>query len=235
MNSRDSSYALRLFAEGIGTALLLAIVVGSGIMGERLALGNAAVALLANAAATGAGLYVLIALLGPVSGAHFNPLVTAMTSLRGDMAVADALGYITVQIIGALVGVLLAHAMFDLPLLQLSTHARTGAGQWLSEIVAAAGLLATILLGSRARPQSLPALIGAYIFTAYWFTASTSFANPAVAIARAFTDTFSGIRPVDVPAFILAQCAGLILVVVAARTLRPAAIGAAATQALVEK
>ena len=235
MNLRDSRYAQRLLAEGIGTALLLAIVVGSGIMGERLALGNAAVALLANAAATGAGLYVLIALFAPVSGAHFNPLVSAMTCVRGEMAFADALGYITVQIVGALVGVLLAHAMFDLPLLQLSVHARTGAGQWLSEIIATAGLLATILLGSRARPQSLPALIGAYIFTAYWFTASTSFANPAVAIARAFTDTFSGIRPIDVPGFILAQCAGLILVVVAARMLRPAAIGAAVAQTVVEK
>ncbi len=235
MNSRDSLYAQRLLAEGIGTALLLAIVVGSGIMGERLALGNAAVALLANAAATGAGLYVLIALLAPVSGAHFNPLVSAMASLRGDMTVAEALGYVAAQIIGALVGVLLAHAMFDLPLLQLSAHMRTGAGQWLSEIIATSGLLATILLGSRARPQSLPALIGAYIFTAYWFTASTSFANPAVAIARAFTDTFSGIRPIDVPAFIFAQCAGLILVLVTARALRPVAIDAAVAQTVVEK
>jgi glycerol uptake facilitator-like aquaporin len=235
MNSRDSRHAKCLLAEGIGTALLLAVVVGSGIMGERLALGNAAVALLANAAATGTGLYVLIAVLGPISGAHFNPLVTAMASLRGDMIVAEALGYVAVQVIGALVGVLLAHAMFDLPLLQLSSHARTGAGEWLSEIIAAAGLLATILLGSRARPQSLPALIGAYIFTAYWFTASTSFANPAVAIARAFTDTFSGIRPIDVPAFMLAQCAGLILVVVAARALCPAAIGVAVAQTVVEK
>jgi glycerol uptake facilitator-like aquaporin len=209
-----------LLAEGLGTAALLAIVVGSGIMGERLAQGNAAIALLANAAATGAGLYVLIALLAPISGAHFNPLVTCLVAACREISVTDMLGYVVVQIAGAIIGVLFAHAMFDLPLLQFSTHARTGSGQWLSEIVATAGLLATILIGSQTRPRSLPALIGAYIFAAYWFTASTSFANPAVTLARALTDTFAGIRPQDVPGFVLAQCAATILVVAAARSLR---------------
>jgi len=209
-----------LLAEGLGTGALLAIVVGSGIMGERLAQGNAAIALLANAGATGAGLFALITLLGPISGAHFNPLVSALMWRRGELSLRELLAYVCVQIAGALLGVWLAHAMFDMPLLQVSAKARTGAGQWLSEIVASAGLLSVILLGLRARAQALPALVGSYIFAAYWFTASTSFANPAVTMARALTDTFAGIRPMHAAGFIIAQCAGLILVLAASAGLR---------------
>lgn len=197
--------ALAVLAEGIGTAALVAVVVGSGVMGERLAGGNAAIALLANAGATGAALYVLIAILEPVSGAHFNPLVTALASLRGRLATRAAVGYVLAQILGGIVGTLLAHAMFALPVLEIATKPRTGFGQFASEVVATLGLLATIRLGARARPDALPALVGAYIAAAYWFTASTSFANPAVTIARTLTDTFAGIRPIDAPAFIAAQ------------------------------
>ncbi len=200
--------ARRLLAEFLGTALLLATVVGSGIMGARLADGNDAVALLANAGATAAVLYVLIVLLAPVSGAHFNPAVTLVLRLRGELGTRDALAYSTVQITGAVAGVLLAHAMFELPLLQPGDRMRTGAAQWLSEVVATSGLIATILLGQRHRPQALPALVAAWIFAAYWFTASTSFANPAVTLARALTRSFAGIRPEDVAIFVAAQCAG---------------------------
>ncbi len=216
MNTRHA-----LLAEGLGTAALLAIVVGSGIMGAHLAQGNAAVALLANALATGAGLYVLITLLAPVSGAHFNPLVSVTIWWRGELSARHAASYIAAQVVGAIAGVFIAHAMFDLPLLQTSTHVRTGVGQWLSEVVATAGLLATILLASRARSTQIPALVGSYIMAAYWFTASTSFANPAVTLARALTDTFAGIRPADVAGFIAAQCVGAIMVVVASRMLAP--------------
>ena len=198
----------RLLAEALGTLLLLATVVGSGIMGVALSNGNEGIALLANAAATAGILYVLIETLGPVSGAHFNPAVTLAMRLRGEMTSAHAAAYITVQVIAAIVGVLLAHAMFDQPLLQPGTHARTGAAQWLSEIVATAGLLLTILLGLRHRPSAIPALVASYIFAAYWFTASTSFANPAVTIARALTQSFAGIRPEDVIGFVFAQIAG---------------------------
>ena len=198
----------RLLAEALGTLLLLATVVGSGIMGEALSNGNEGIALLANAAATAGILYVLIETLGPVSGAHFNPAVTLAMRLRGEMTSAHAAAYITVQVIAAIAGVLLAHAMFDQPLLQPGTHARTGAAQWLSEIVATAGLLLTILLGLRHRPSAIPALVASYIFAAYWFTASTSFANPAVTIARALTQSFAGIRPEDVIGFVFAQIAG---------------------------
>ena len=198
----------KLLAEFIGTALLLATVVGSGIMGVALADGNDAVALLANAAATAGALYVLISVLGPISGAHFNPVVTLAMRVRGELTTRDAVAYIAVQAIAAVAGVLLAHAMFELPLLQPGTRARTGAAQWLSESVATFGLLLTILLGSRHRPASVPALVAGYIFAAYWFTASTSFANPAVTIARSLTQTFAGIQPADVVGFLLAQLTG---------------------------
>lgn len=208
-----------LAAEALGTALLLAIVVGSGIMGERLAGGNAALALLANAAATAAGLYVLIVLLGPLSGAHFNPVVTLVQRLRGAQLPAPAALYVCAQASGAVAGVLLAHAMFELPLWQPGMRARTGAAQWLSEGVATFGLLLTLLLGARFRERALPALVAGWIFAAYWFTASTAFANPAVTLARAFTQSFAGIRPADVPMFVLAQLAGASLALLCARWL----------------
>jgi len=198
----------RLGAELLGACLLTAAVVGSGIMGEQLAAGNDAVALLANTAATVAALAVLIGLFAPVSGAHFNPAVTLSAALRGELAPRLALAYVPAQVIGCLLGAGLAHAMFDLPLLQASSHVRTGTGQWLSEVVATGGLVA-IVATSRSVEQAtwrVPLWIGA----AYWFTASTSFANPAITIGRAFTDTFAGIRPDDAPAFIGAQLAGVL-------------------------
>ena len=188
----------KLLAEFLGTTLLLACVVGSGIMGVNLSQGNDAIALLANAGATAGVLYVLIAVLGPISGAHFNPAVTLVMRLRGELRTRDAIAYIGVQVLAAIAGVMLAHAMFDLPLLQPGTHARTGQAQWLSETVATFGLVLTILLGIRHRPAAIPALVASYIFAAYWFTASTSFANPAVTLARSLTQTFAGIRPEDV-------------------------------------
>ena len=210
-----------LLAEFIGTLLLLAIVVGSGIMGERLSDGNAAIALLANAAATAAGLYVLIVLLGPISGAHFNPAVTLAMKLRGETLPATVPGYIVVQVIGAVLGVLLAHAMFDTALWQPGTHVRSGPAQWLSESIATFGLLLTIVLGLRFRERALPALVASYIFAAYWFTASTSFANPAVTLARSLTQTFAGIRPLDAPGFVAAQFVGSALALLAAHVLLP--------------
>ena len=209
----------RLLAEFVGTAALLACVVGSGIMGVNLASGNDAIALLANAAATACILYVLIVTLGPISGAHFNPAVTLVMRLRGEIASREALAYIAVQLAAAIVGVVLAHAMFGLPLVQPGDHIRTGGGQWLSEGVATFGLVLTILLGVRHRPAAVPALVAGYIFAAYWFTASTSFANPAVTLARSLTQTFAGIRPVDAPGFILAQLAGAGLALLAAYSL----------------
>ena len=208
-------------AEFGGTAMLLMIVVGSGIMGEQLAHGNVAIALLANSLATGAGLYVLITLLGPISGAHFNPLVSLMMYWRGERSTAQLFAYVTAQIAGAILGVWLVHLMFDLPMLQVGIKPRAGVGQWLSEIIATTGLLVTILLGLRARAEAIPALVGSYIMAAYWFTASTSFANPAVTIARALTTTFAGIRPIDAPGFIVAQLIATALVLIAARWLRP--------------
>ena len=208
-----------LLAEALGTMLLLATVVGSGIMGQTLSAGNDAVALLANAGATAGALYVLIALLGPISGAHFNPVVTLAMRLRGDLDTRTTAAYVFVQCIGAIAGVLLAHAMFDLPLLQPGTRVRTGAAQWLSEGVATFGLLLTILLGLRHRAQAIPALVASYIFAAYWFTASTSFANPAVTLARALTQSFAGIRPADAPAFIGAQLLGAAVALLIARAL----------------
>jgi len=214
----------RLLAEFIGTALLLAAVVGSGIMGAALANGNSAVALLANSVATAAALYVLIVLFGPVSGAHFNPAVTVAMRLRGEIGSTDAIAYVVTQVLAAVVGVILAHAMFDLPLLQPGTHARTGMPQWLSEFVATFGLLLAILLGSRRRPASIPAVVAGYILAAYWFTASTSFANPAVTLARALTQTFAGIRPEDVAAFVAAQLAGTLAALAAAAVILPAPV-----------
>jgi len=201
----------RLLAEFLGTALLLACVVGSGIMGVKLSGGNDGIALLANAGATAGALYVLIAVLGPISGAHFNPAVTLVMRLRGELASGEALAYVLVQVLAAVAGVLLAHAMFELPLWQPGDHVRSGGAQWLSEGVATFGLLLTILLGVRHRPAAVPALVASYIFAAYWFTASTSFANPAVTLARSLTQTFAGIRPGDVGGFVLAQVAGALL------------------------
>jgi glycerol uptake facilitator-like aquaporin len=207
----------KLLAELVGTALLLAIVVGSGIMGARLAAGNDAIALLANAAATAAGLYALITLFGPISGAHFNPVVTLVMRLRGELSRRDAFGYVGVQCVGAVAGVMLAHAMFGLPLVQAGTHTRTGGALWISEGVATFGLVLTILLGRVRRPAAVPVLVAAYIFAAYWFTASTSFANPAVTLARSLTQTFAGIRPQDVAAFVCAQLVGGVVGMVVAR------------------
>ena len=207
------SLPARLFAEWLGTAFLVATVVGSGIMGERLADGNTAVALLANALATGAILIVLILVFGDISGAHFNPAVTLAFTLKRALARTEAGFYVLAQIAGGVFGVVIAHLMFDLAPLTASTQARTGAGQWLAEFVAAFGLVATILGCARARPAAVPYAVGLFISAGYWFTSSTSFANPAVAIARMFTDSFSGIRPVDTPAFIAAELVGAVAAV----------------------
>jgi glycerol uptake facilitator-like aquaporin len=211
--------ARKLWAEGLGSLALLATVVGSGVMGQALSGGNVAVALLANAAATAGILYVLITALGPLSGAHFNPAVSLAMRWRGELGKLECAAYIAAQCLGALLGVWLAHAMFDLPVWQPGDRVRSGAGQWLSESVATAGLLLTILLGLRARAAAVPALVASYIFAAYWFTASTSFANPAVTIARAFTRTFAGIRPEDVAGFVSAQLAGLAMALLLLRLL----------------
>lgn len=197
-----------LVAEGIGTALLLAGVVGSGIMAEQLSDGNVALALLANAIATGAILVALILTFGPVSGAHFNPAVTLADASQGGLPWHGVPGYIAAQIVGAIAGVAAAHLMFELPLFSPSLHARTGGAQWFSEAIATFGLLSVIWGCSRRRAETVPFAVGAYILGAYWFTSSTSFANPAVTIARGLTDTFAGIRPVDVPAFVAAQLIG---------------------------
>jgi len=202
------SSSRRLAAECLGTALLLATVVGSGIMAERLAGGNVALALLGNTIPTGAILFVLITMLGPVSGAHFNPAVTLAFWMRREIKLNEALAYVGVQIIGAIMGTLVAHAMFEEILLQTSTNIRNGPAQWLSEGIATFGLVATILGTLRWRPEAVPTAVGLYITAAYWFTASTSFANPAVTIARSLTDTFSGIAPENAPGFILMQFVG---------------------------
>ena len=207
----------KLAAEAIGTFFLLATVVGSGIMGESLADGNAAIALLVNAIATGAILVVLIEVFGPISGAHFNPAVTLAFVARKELPYRTAAAFIMVQIFGAVLGVIAAHAMFDLPLLQESVKQRTGGPQWFAEGVATFGLLMTILGLLRVRPAAIPMGVGLYITAGYFFTASTSFANPAVTIARTFTDTFSGIYPAHAPAFIAAQLAGAMLAVLVFR------------------
>ncbi len=202
----------RLTAECLGTALLVATVVGSGIMADNLT-DDVALALLGNTIPTGAILVVLIAILGPISGAHFNPAVTLAFTLRGDMPRLDTLTYIPAQIIGGLLGSVIAHAMFDLDLVQISQTARTGGPQWIAEVVATFGLVGTILAGVKFNARAIPWLVGLYITAAYWFTASTSFANPAVAIGRAISDTFAGIRPGDLPGFIIAQIIGSVLAV----------------------
>lgn len=198
----------RLAAETLGTALLLAIVIGSGIMGERLAGGNTAIALLGNTLATGAGLVVLIAAFGPVSGAHFNPAVTLVFALRREIGWRAAGAYVAAQLAGAVAGVLAAHAMFAEPMVQISGKLRDGPAQGFSEAMATFGLVTAILATVRVRPQMVPAVVGLYITSAYWFTASTSFANPAVTLARSLSDTFAGIAPQSVPLFLLAQSAG---------------------------
>jgi glycerol uptake facilitator-like aquaporin len=197
-----------LAAEGLGTGLLVATVVGSGIMAAKLAGGNMAIALLGNTIPTGAILVVLITILGPMSGAHFNPAVSLVMAMRGDLTWRELGPYVVAQIVGGCLGTLVAHAMFDLPLFQLSATARTGAAQWFAEFVAAFGLIGTILGGMRYAPAGVPMLVGLYITAAYWFTASTSFANPAVTIARALSDTFAGIDPFHAGGFIVAQVLG---------------------------
>jgi glycerol uptake facilitator-like aquaporin len=198
----------RLAAEALGTALLVATVVGSGVMGERLAGGNVALALLGNTLPTGAILVVLILALGPISGAHFNPAVSLVMSLRKDHPWGEFVPYSLAQVAGGCAGTLVAHGMFELPLLELGLKARTGPAQWFAEFVATFGLLVVILAVSRFRSGAIPVAVGLYITAAYWFTASTSFANPAVTVARALTRSFSGIAPGDVPMFVVAQCAG---------------------------
>lgn len=195
----------KLFAEWLGTLFLLATVVGSGIMAENLAGGNVAIALLGNTIPTGAILVVLILVFGPISGAHFNPAVTLAFFIRKEISAKDSSLYVVVQIIGGIAGVFIAHLMFENPLIDPSTHARTGVSQWISEFVATFGLVATILGLVKSRPEAIPYAVGLYITAAYWFTSSTSFANPAVTIARGFSDTFAGIDPSHVPAFIAAQ------------------------------
>jgi glycerol uptake facilitator-like aquaporin len=202
-----------LAAEAIGTALLLAAVVGSGIMGEKLAAGNTAVALLANSIATGGALFALIVMFAPTSGAHFNPVVSFALYWRGHLPGQALLPYAVAQVAGGALGVWLAHLMFDLPILQASTRLRTGIGQWTGEVVATFGLVLLILVGVRRQIASLPAAVAVYIVGAYWFTSSTSFANPAVTLARTLSDTFAGIAPADAPAFILAQIGGCLLAV----------------------
>jgi len=198
----------RILAEALGTAMLLTIVIGSGIMAERLAGGNTALALLANTAATVGGLYILIEVFGPISGARFNPAVSAVMAARGQLPGSALVPYIAAQLAGAVLGAWLAHAMFDMPLLQFSTKVRSGTGQWIAEAVATAGLLLVILRAPSGRASSM---VAAYIGAAYWFTASTSFANPAAAFGRMFSDTFSGIAPANVPAFVISQCVGAAL------------------------
>ncbi len=204
----------KLAAEALGTALLLLSVVGSGIMAADLSAGNDALALLANAIATGCMLYAIITVLGPISGAHFNPAVTLAFALRGEIPPKDACAYVAIQVPAAILGVWAAHVMFDLPILQTSTTMhRTGIAQWSAEIIATFGLLFVIFGGIKSRADAVPTLVALYITGAYWFTASTSFANPAVTLARGFSDTFAGIYPAHVPAFVLAQILGVAIAV----------------------
>jgi len=217
----------RLAAEALGTALLVATVVGSGIMAESLTR-DMAVALLGNTLSTGAILVVLISILGPISGAHFNPAVTLVFALKRDLAPRDAVLYVAAQVAGGIAGTMVAHAMFAMPLWEASLKMRTGGAQWLAEGVAAFGLVATILAGIRFERASVPWLVGLYITAAYWFTSSTSFANPAVAIARSMTNSFSGIRPVDLPGFIAAELGGAVAALVLMNwLLRAGGVGAA--------
>jgi glycerol uptake facilitator-like aquaporin len=208
-----------VLAEAIGTALLLAAVVGSGIMAERLCGGNVGLALLANAIATGGALYALIVMFGPISGAHFNPVVTLALAWRGECGRSRVLPFIVAQVVGAVLGVWLAHLMFDLPILQASTKVRTGLGIWAAEATATFGLVLLIVLGVAKQAPGLAAAVAVYIVGAYWFTASTSFANPAVTIARSLSNTFAGIAPADAPGFIVAQVVGAVIAVAAAAAL----------------
>ena len=222
----------RASAELIGTALLLAAVVGSGIMAQRLSEGNIALALLANTIATGAALVALILTFGSVSGAHFNPAVTLVSANAGELSWKEAIVYIGAQSVGAIAGTIAAHVMFELPVISLSRHARSGPAQMFSEFVATFGLICVIWRVSRTQPKAVPFAVGSYITAAYWFTASTSFANPAVTLARGFTNTFAGIRPTDVPGFIAAQLAGAVVAVLLCRWLvsnasKPQAVNAA--------
>jgi glycerol uptake facilitator-like aquaporin len=217
---QNDSIARRLLAEGLGSTLLAATVVGSGVMAERLSGGNTGIALLANTAATVAVLATLIALLGPISGAHLNPAVSVIEATRGRLAWRDAGLYCGIQTLGCCAGAWLAHLMFELPLWQLSAHVRTGTAQWVAEGVATFGLLLVVI--GRRRSEDAPWMVAAWIGAAYWFTASTSFANPAITIARSLTNTFAGIRPVDVPMFILAQFIGAVAALGVARMLFPA-------------
>jgi len=218
----NASLSRRIVAEATGTAMLLAAVVGSGIMAERLSGGNQAIALLANAIATGAALVALILTFGPISGAHFNPAVTVADASQSGLAWREVPGYVIAQCVGAVLGVWTAHAMFEQQVFMLSRHARSGPAQIFSEFVATCGLLAVIWGCSRRRSSAVPFAVAAYITAAYWFTASTSFANPAVTFARALTDTFAGIRPIDVPGFMLAQFAGAMAATFLFRWLAPA-------------
>lgn len=201
----------KIVAEGVGTAFLVAAVVGSGIMGDNLSGGNDALTLLANTLSTGFALIVLILVFAPISGAHFNPVVSFLFAANRTLPWKDFFFYVPAQIVGGIAGTVIAHAMYGLPLIELSSHMRHGSGEWLGEILATFGLLLTIFGCLRAKPDSVPYAVGLFIMSAYWFTSSTSFANPAVTIARAFTDSFAGIRPADVPAFLLAQIAGMAL------------------------
>jgi glycerol uptake facilitator-like aquaporin len=212
----------RLASEGVGSFFLFATVIGSGIMAERLSNGNDAVALLGNTLATGAMLFVLITMLGPISGAHMNPAVSLVAASRDELRWSDAAAYIAAQLAFGILGAWAAHVMFDLPVLQLSVKARTGAGQWVGEAIATFGLVLTILGTVRHRKAWVPASVALYITAAYWFTSSTSFANPAITVARSLSDTFAGIAPHDVPMFIVAQLAGAALAGLTARWLFPA-------------
>lgn len=208
-----------MMAEALGSFFLFATVVGSGIMAEQLSGGNVAVALLGNTIATGAMLFVLITMLGSISGAHFNPAVTLVFHLRREIGAGQALGHVAAQLVGGILGVWAAHLMFDLPVLQLSLKARTGTGQWAGEFIATFGLVLTILAAIKARPQAVPASVALYITAAYWFTSSTSFANPAITVARSLSNSFAGIAPSDVPAFIAAQLAGALAGLAVSRVL----------------
>ncbi len=204
----------KIFTEVLGTAFLLAVVVGSGIMGERLAGGNQALILLVNSTATGAGLLALIAALAPISGAHFNPLVSLLMCVRGDLSWKALPGYVVAQFAGAILGVFATHAMFGIPILEVASKPRPGLALAWSELIATFGLLLVIHHTSSKRPDAVPAVVGCYIAAAYWFTSSTSFANPAVALARTFTDSFTGINPANLPAFVAAECVGALLFLV---------------------
>lgn len=218
----ETRASIKLISEGLGSAFLLATVIGSGIMGAKLAGGNIALALLGNTIATGAILVVLILILGPVSGAHFNPAVSLAFAIRRQLSWSMAAPYIAAQTIGAVLGVWLAHAMFDLSLWQVSTTVRYGWGQWIAEATATFGLLLTIFGSLAGAPSAVPYAVGLYITAAYWFTASTSFANPSVSVARSLSDTFAGIAPASVPSFIAAQLVGMLLAIGIAKLLWPA-------------